>query len=77
MEITQEELKARLMQTNEEFRRLALKHDEYKRRVMELEAIPHPSEEERQEEIRLKKLKLHIKDQMAEIMARYTVQAVS
>ncbi|MBL8230805.1 MAG: YdcH family protein [Bryobacterales bacterium] len=77
MEITQEELKAQLMQSNEEFRDLVLKHDEYKKRVIELEAMAHPSEEEMQEEARLKKLKLHIKDQMAEIINRHTVQTVS
>ncbi len=37
MEITQEELKAQLMQTNEEFRNLVLRHAELKKRVMELE----------------------------------------
>jgi uncharacterized protein YdcH (DUF465 family) len=77
MEITQEELKAQLMQSNEEFRELVRKHDEYKKRVMELEAIPHPSEEEMQEEARLKKLKLHLKDQMAEIMNRHMATTVS
>ena len=64
----QEELKAYLMGTDEEFRRIATQHAEYKRRVAELEANPHPSDEEVQEEAKLKKVKLQLKDRMLEIM---------
>lgn len=75
MEITQEELKAHLMHSDEEFRHLAEEHATYKKRVEELEAKSHPSEEEIEEEHRLKKLKLHLKDQMAEIMGRHMAHA--
>ena len=75
MEITQEELKAHLMQSDEEFRNLAEQHATHKKRVEELEAKSHPSDEEIEEEHRLKKLKLHLKDQMAEIMSRHMVPA--
>lgn len=71
MEMTQEELKARLMESNEEFRRLAAQHAEYKRKVELLESKPHLTPEEEVEEIRLKKLKLRLKDQMAAIMSQY------
>jgi uncharacterized protein YdcH (DUF465 family) len=60
----QEEIKAHLMATNEEFRKLAQQHADYARRVDALEAISHPSEQEQLEEVRLKKLKLRLKDQM-------------
>lgn len=75
MEITQEELKAHLMQTSEEFRHMAEQHAEYKKRVMELEAKEHPTPEEQLEEAQLKKLKLQLKDQMTEMMNRAKVTA--
>jgi len=74
----QEEIKAHLMATSEEFRRLASEHSEYAQRVDALEAIPHPSEQEQMEEIRLKKLKLRAKDQMEDmILSQYKAQHVA
>lgn len=67
----QEELKAHLMATDEEFRQLAGQHSDYKRRVAEIEANPHPSDDQVQEELRLKKLKLQLKDRMLELMHRH------
>ena len=58
------EIKAHLMQTSEEFRKLANQHLEYKRKVEELEAKHFLTEQEEAEEHRLKKLKLHLKDDM-------------
>ena len=71
---TQEDLKAHLMATNEEFRHLAEQHAEYKRQVERLEALPHLSNEEQLEENRLKKIKLRTKDQMTAIMNQYRAQ---
>lgn len=68
--LASEEVKAHLMATDEEFRRLAEQHAQYKKRVEELEAKHALSDDELQEEARLKKLKLHLKDKMAEIIAR-------
>ena len=67
----QEELRAHLMATDEEFRRMSAEHAEYKRRVAEIEANPHPSDQEVVEEARLKKLKLQLKDKMMERMHQY------
>lgn len=67
----QEELKAHLLATDEQFRKLADQHAEYKKRVEELEAKAQLSTEEEVEEHRLKKLKLHLKDQMMEMINRY------
>jgi uncharacterized protein YdcH (DUF465 family) len=68
---TKEELKAHLMATNEEYRRLAAEHSGYARKLDEIEALPHLSVEDEMEEHRLKKLKLHLKDQMEAIVSQY------
>ncbi|HTS61050.1 MAG TPA: DUF465 domain-containing protein [Candidatus Acidoferrales bacterium] len=67
--IAQEELKAHLMATNEEYRRLASQHSEYAQKLDELESHSHPTEQEQLEEVRLKKLKLRLKDQMEAIVS--------
>jgi uncharacterized protein YdcH (DUF465 family) len=76
MENTQEDLKAHLMQTNEEFRRLAAEHTQYHHELEALEAKSHLTPSEEVEEHRLKKLKLNLKDQMNQIMSRYRAQHV-
>jgi uncharacterized protein YdcH (DUF465 family) len=72
----QEELKAHLMATSEEFRRLAAQHSEYAHRLDDLETHLHPTYEEELEETRLKKLKLRVKDQMEALMMEYKAQHV-
>jgi uncharacterized protein YdcH (DUF465 family) len=73
----QEELKAHLMATNEEFQRLATQHSDYAKQLDTLEAIPHLTYEQELEETRLKKLKLRLKDQMEAIMSQYRSQQVA
>ncbi len=68
MENYSEEAQARLMATSEEFRRLAAEHTSYERRIEELGSRRYLSEEEQLEEARLKKMKLHLKDQMEHIV---------
>src|SRR5579864_1854924 len=77
MENTQEELKAHLMNTDEEFRHLAEQHAQYHKQLEALEAKPRLTPEEELEEHRLKKLKLRLKDQMNGIMSRYRAQHVA
>src|SRR5436853_7083276 len=60
----QEELKAHLMSTNEEYQRLAAQHSDYAKQLDALEALPHLTTDQELEETRLKKLKLRLKDQM-------------
>ncbi len=73
----QEELKAHLIATSEEFRHLASQHSDFARKLDNLESLPHLSEEEQVEETRLKKLKLRLKDQMEAIMSQYRSQQVA
>jgi uncharacterized protein YdcH (DUF465 family) len=66
----QEELRAHLIETDEEFGRLAGQHSEFARKLDALEALPHLTYDEQLEETRLKKLKLRLKDQMEAIMSQ-------
>jgi uncharacterized protein YdcH (DUF465 family) len=77
MEKNLEELKAHLMETDEEYRRLAAEHAQHKKRVEDLESRPYLSEDEKLEQVKLKKLKLRLKDQMADILNRYRAQKVA
>jgi len=72
-----DELKAHLMATSEEFRQLAYQHSQYHKSLEELEAKPHLSDQEQVEEVRLKKQKLRLKDQMNSILAQYKAQHVA
>lgn len=54
----------------EVFRQLAARHAEYKRQAMTISCQPHLTPEEEIEASRLKKLKLQVKDQMAELVHR-------
>jgi uncharacterized protein len=77
MENTQDELRAHLMKTDEEFRRLAEQHAQYHKQLEALEAKPRLTPEEEMEEHRLKKLKLRLKDQMNAIISRNRAQNVA
>jgi uncharacterized protein YdcH (DUF465 family) len=74
MQLTPEELKAHLMETDEEFRRLAAQHCDYKKRLEVFASRPYLAPEEQVEETRIKKLKLKLKDQMQEMIDRYRHQ---
>ena len=69
--LAQEELKAHLMATDDEFRRLCEEHSEYDEKLEILEAKHALTEKDQMEEVHLKKLKLHLKDQMTEILNRH------
>jgi uncharacterized protein YdcH (DUF465 family) len=71
---TLEELKAHLIETNEEFRRLVTQHSEYKKTLKDLASRHYLSQDEQLEEVRLKKMKLRLKDQMEEILCRFRAQ---
>ena len=77
MENNQDELRAHLIATNEEFRSLAEKHAAYHSQLEAIEAKPHMTLDDEAEEQRLKKQKLRLKDQMNEIVSRYRAQHVA
>jgi uncharacterized protein len=65
-----EELKRKLLQTDEEFRQLATLHHDLDEKIHSLAARHYLSEPEQLEEVRLKKQKLYLKDQMESILRR-------
>jgi len=64
-----EAIREQLMANNPEFQRLREEHNRYARRLDQLSAKNHLSEQEQLEEIQLKKMKLRVKDEM-EMMVR-------
>jgi uncharacterized protein YdcH (DUF465 family) len=72
-----EDLKHRLLETNEEFRKLAFTHHTLDDRLHELGAKPYLSDQEQVEEVSLKKRKLHIKDRMESILRHHGGAAAS
>ena len=69
--ITEEQLKAHLMSTDEHFRQLVERHHQLDDQVMALESKTHLSEDEQLEEARLKIFKLRMKDEIQAIMHRH------
>jgi uncharacterized protein YdcH (DUF465 family) len=65
-----QDLKELLLQTDEEFHQLAVKHHELEGRLHELTTKPYLSEPEHLEEVTLKKRKLQLKDRMEDILRR-------
>jgi uncharacterized protein YdcH (DUF465 family) len=63
-----------LLASNDEFRRLAQEHSQYSQRLEALTQKRYLSDDEKLEEVRLKKLKLKLKDQMEMIEQQYRRQ---
>jgi uncharacterized protein len=63
-----EAIRMKLMADNEEYRRLHEAHVQYSSELERLEAKSFLTQEEQLEEIRLKKLKLRLKDQMTAVV---------
>jgi uncharacterized protein YdcH (DUF465 family) len=71
MSVDAHQLRDLLMQSDQEFRELALKHHELDDRLHELSSRAFLSETEQVEEIQLKKRKLQLKDRMEGILQRH------
>ena len=59
-----------ILDTDAEYQRLAEKHQQYEAELQKLSRSTFLNSEDLIEEIRLKKLKLHVKDEMERIAAR-------
>jgi uncharacterized protein YdcH (DUF465 family) len=71
MNVQVQNLKELLLQTDEEFNRLAVKHHELEDRLHELISRHYLSEPEQIEQVNLKKQKLQLKDRMEDILRRH------
>ena len=70
MNAQSQDLKAQLIETDQEFHELAVKHHELEDRLQQLTAKTYLSEPEQVEETNLKKRKLQLKDRMEDIIRR-------
>ena len=59
---------------HEEFQKLVMEHTQYQQRLETLTQKRFLTEDEQMEEVRLKKLKLRLKDQMASIEREFQQQ---
>ena len=61
-------MKQRLLESNDEFRQLATQHHDLDEKIHSLATRPYLSEPEQLEEVKLKKRKLQLKDQMENML---------
>ena len=64
-------VREQLLASHEEFRRLAKEHTQHSQRLESLIEKRYLTEDEKLEEVRLKKLKLRLKDQMESIERQF------
>jgi uncharacterized protein YdcH (DUF465 family) len=69
-----EELKQRLLQSDDEFRQLATQHHDLDEKIHNLATRPYLTQPEQLEEVTLKKKKLYLKDQMESILRHRMVE---
>lgn len=65
-----EAIREQLMACNTEYQRLREEHTRYAQQLDQLESKRYLSEQEKVEEVRLKKLKLRLKDEMETLVQR-------
>jgi uncharacterized protein YdcH (DUF465 family) len=70
-------IRSQLMASNESFRQLVARHSQLESQLSQYKERKYLSPEEAVEEVRLKKLKLHIKDEIEQIVRRECAQLAS
>lgn len=65
-----EAVREQLMATSPEYQRLRVEHSRYAAQLEQLTSKSYLTEQEKLEEVRLKKLKLRVKDQMEMLVRR-------
>ncbi|HEY4899904.1 MAG TPA: DUF465 domain-containing protein [Terriglobales bacterium] len=65
------QVRDQLLASNESFRKLLEEHSQYSQRLEALITKKYLSEDEKLEEVRLKKLKLRLKDQMESLEQQF------
>ena len=71
MPLADRQIRDQLLDQSEEFRSLAAQHNKYDVRLEELSSKQLPTEQERLEQVRIKKHKLWLKDRMAAMIREY------
>jgi len=64
-----------LLTSHDEFQRLAQEHSQYSQRLESLTQKRYLTDDEKLEEVRLKKLKLRLKDQMQSLESQFQRQS--
>ncbi len=70
---TADAVKDELLKINPTFRDLVHQHQNFERRLGELQHLSYPNDDEQLEEATIKKKKLQVKDEMYAMMEQYTV----
>ena len=71
MDLDLRELRNRLIETDDEFARLAKQHSELEIRLQQLSNKPYLTDSEQLDEVNTKKWKLALKDQMERILLKH------
>ena len=66
-----EEIRDRLIQTNEQFRRLAEQHSSFEAELSQLTQKPYLTQQDQLRQAELKKWKLRVKDEMERFLQDY------
>ena len=70
MPITSRDIREQLLATNPEFQQLAQQHSSYEAQIEQLSRAEFVNVEDLTQETELKKLRLRVKDQMEQLVAR-------
>lgn len=70
---TADPVRDELLKSNQVFRDLVHQHDDFEKRLSELQHLSYPSDDEQMEEVTLKKKKLQVKDEIYAMMQQHAV----